>query len=40
MVLVTYFIAIEVVIHLGAVFGRMWTERHTDTDQKTSATPE
>jgi membrane protein len=29
MVLVTYFIAIGVVVHLGAVFGRMWNERHS-----------
>jgi membrane protein len=40
MVLVTYFIAIGMVVHLGAVFGRMWNERHTTADQKTSVTPE
>jgi membrane protein len=40
MVLVTYFIAIGVVIHLGAVFGRMWNERHTAADQKTRASPQ
>jgi membrane protein len=40
MVLVTYFIAIGVVVHLGAVLGRMWNERHTATDQTTSATPQ
>jgi membrane protein len=40
MVLVTYFIAIGVVIHLGAVLGRMWNERHTATGQTTSATPQ
>lgn len=40
MVLVTYFIAIGVVVHLGAVLGRMWNERHTATGQTTSATPQ
>jgi hypothetical protein len=40
MVLVTYFIAIGVVIHLGAVFGRMWNERHPAADQPTRLTPE
>ncbi len=33
MVLVTYFIAIGVVIHLGAVLGRMWNERHPAADK-------
>ena len=37
MVLVTYFIAIGMVVHLGAVFGRKWNERHTAADQKTTA---
>ena len=40
MVLVTYFIAIGVVIHLGAVFGRMWNERHTAADQTARLTPQ
>ena len=40
MVLVSYFIAIGVVIHLGAVFGRMWNERHTATGQTTRVTPQ
>ena len=40
MVLVSYFIAIGVVIHLGAVLGRMWNERHTATDQTTRVTPQ
>jgi membrane protein len=39
MALVTYFIAIGVVVHLGAVFGRMWNERHTAAGQKTRVTP-
>ena len=40
MVLASYFIAIGVVIHLGAVFGRMWNERHPVADQMTRVTPE
>ena len=40
MVLVTYFIAIGVVVHLGAVLGRMWNERHAAADQTTHVTPE
>jgi len=40
MVLVSYFIAIGVVVHLGAVLGRMWNERHTAADQMTRVTPE
>jgi membrane protein len=40
MVLVSYFIAIGVVVHLGAVLGRMWYERHTAADQMTRVTPE
>jgi membrane protein len=40
MVLVSYFIAIGVVIHLGAVFGRMWNERHTAAGQTTRVTPD
>ena len=40
MVLVTYFIAIGVVVHLGAVLGRMWNERHAAADQTTRVTPE
>jgi membrane protein len=35
MVMVTYFIAIGVVVHLGAVIGRMWNERHPAADQAT-----
>ena len=40
MVLVTYFIAIGVVIHLGAVLGRMWNERHPAAEQLTRVTPQ
>ena len=40
MVLVTYFIAVGVVVHLGAVFGRMWNERHTTAGQTARVTPE
>ena len=40
MVLVTYFIAIGVVVHLGAVLGRLWNERHAAANQTTRATPE
>jgi membrane protein len=40
MVLVTYFIAVGVVVHLGAVFGRMWNERHTAAGQTARVTPE
>ncbi len=40
MVLVTYFIAIGVVIHLAAVLGRMWNECHPATGQMTRVTPQ
>ena len=40
MVLVTYFIAIGVVVHLGAVLVRMCNERHAAADQTTRVTPE
>ncbi len=40
MVLVSYFVAIGVVVHLGAVLGRMWTERRHAANQTTRVTPE
>ena len=40
MVLLSYFIAIGVVIHLGAVLGRMWNERHPAAGQATRVTPQ
>jgi membrane protein len=33
LVLLTHLIAIGVVIHLGAVFGRMWNERHASPER-------
>jgi membrane protein len=39
MVLASYFIAIGVVIHLGAVLGRMWNERHPAAKKTTRVTP-
>jgi membrane protein len=40
MVLATYFIAIGVVVHLGAALGRMWNERHPAAGQATPVTPQ
>jgi membrane protein len=34
MVLLEYFIAIAVVVHLGAVIGRMWNERHASPEER------
>jgi membrane protein len=33
MVLLSYCIGLGVVIHIGAVFGRMWDERHTPVQE-------